>query len=93
MPSKPPSPIETWNAVVTGLILAKKSFKVHQDLMETRPNLEVLPIEAQQRLRYAFHRSSDFARFMLAFINHWRVSGGLEEQLIPTKEKKDGRSK
>jgi hypothetical protein len=82
------SPIETWNAVVTGLILARKSFLIHQQLMETRPPLEELPIEAQQRLKFAFHRASDFARFMLMFVNHWRTSGGLDAMLIPVKKSK-----
>ncbi len=80
-------PIESWNGLINSLLKAQDAWEIHFEVMDQRPNLELLPVEAQQRLRYGIHRSTDFDRFLLGFLNFWRVSGGLKEMMIPVEDK------
>jgi hypothetical protein len=94
------SPAVTWNKFIESLLLTKKAWEVHREVMESKPDIDALGIEVSRKLRYPeIHRASDFERAMLNLINRARMSGGLDEMLIPgikldiEKETKDGSRK
>ena len=95
-----PDPVSSWNLVVKSLIETKKAWKAHREIMEARPGIEDLSIEAQKRLRFVIHRSTTFEIFLEGFSEYWRKNGGIEVLMIPVekeikpvKEKENARRK
>jgi len=84
---KRPDPVKSWNRVLKSLSETKKAWEAHREVMSERPNLELLPIEAQKRLKFAFHRSSNFEKFLRAASELWQLRGGMEELVIPQEPK------
>ena len=82
MPERP-NPIKSWNRVVKSLNATKKAWEAHREVMSERPNIELLPIEAQKRLKFAFHRSSNFEKFLRAASDLWQLRGGMDTLEIP----------
>lgn len=72
------NPIESWNKVIKGIKDAKSAWAEHLEVMQGRPNIEVLSIDAQTKLRYAFQRAPTFEKFLDAVIKYWKHHGGVE---------------
>ena len=90
---KRPDPVVTWNRVVKSLQETKKAWEAHKEVMSERPNLDLLSGEAQKRLKFAFHKSSRFEKFLRAAMDLWQLWGGMDtleivEELIEPKQKK-----
>lgn len=81
----------SWNKFVESLMLTKKAWELHRDVMEGKPDIELYGIEVSRRLRYPeIHRASSFDKALRSMLERWRVSGGLEAMLIPgIKEEKE----
>lgn len=80
--------VKTWNKVAQGILDLKDAWEDHLIAMGGRPNIELLPPEAQRFLRLTFNRSK-FEVAIPRIIDYMRGIGGAEELLVSiTKEEK-----
>ena len=90
---KRPDPVVSWNRVVKSLQETKKAWEAHKEVMSERPNLDLLSSEAQKRLKFAFHKSSRFEKFLRAAMELWQLWGGMDTLEIEVEPKRKEKEK